>query len=277
MRHRALALTLALLLIMRAIAAAGFGDYRNITGQITLWGPNQFGRQIAIVRDDEGQNWVVRFDPGTLPEGAAVGTEIALTGVETFRSNELDVLAAQLTTSVSALPAGAASGWAVVPCANPDGVVAGTRQNGAGVDVNRNFPSSTWSPEDSFTYPPGCLDRRSPHRTNRSSPGAGPASEPETRAVLRLVEEFDPALLVDLHSPLACLVPTAAAPAAAVEALSTSAELPVVPDVGSPTPGALRGWCAETGRPALTYEVEHAPLPALCARHLPGLEALLRG
>ena len=132
MRHRALALTLALLLIMPAIAAAGFGDYKNITGHITLWGPNQFGRQVAVVQDDEGQTWVVRFDPGTLPEGAAVGTEIALMGREMLRANELDVVAAQLTTSVSALPAGAASGWAVVPGAVQDasGMTALIRANG---------------------------------------------------------------------------------------------------------------------------------------------------
>lgn len=130
--HRALALTLVLLGVAPAPATAGLGDYRNITGQITLWGPNHFGQQIAVVQDDEGQNWVVRFDPGTLPDGAAVGTEIALMGRETTRPNEIDVVAAQLTTSVSALPAGAASGWAVVPGSVQDasGTLAVIRANG---------------------------------------------------------------------------------------------------------------------------------------------------
>src|SRR5437016_11919830 len=108
---RAVALSLALFVAAPAVATAGFGDYKNVIGQITMWGPNRFGQQIAIVQDDEGQTWVVRFAPGLLPDGAAVGTEIALTGQETFRTNELDVVSAQLTSSVSALPAGAVSGW----------------------------------------------------------------------------------------------------------------------------------------------------------------------
>ena len=65
-------------------------------------------------------------------------------------------------------------------------------------------------------------------------------------------------------------------PPEVVETLAASAELPVVPSTGSATPGALRDWCADQGHAAITYEVEHAPLPALCARHMPGLEALLR-
>ena len=55
------------------------------------------------------------------------------------------------------------------------------------------------------------------------------------------------------------------------------ARLPVTMELGSRTPGALRDWCADRGLPAITYEVEHAGLPALGARHLPALEWLVRG
>ena len=37
--------------------------------------------------------------------------------------------------------------WAVVQVANPDGLMNGTRQNAAGVDLNRNFPGASWSPD----------------------------------------------------------------------------------------------------------------------------------
>ena len=47
-------------------------------------------------------------------------------------------------------------------------------------------------------------------------------------------------------------------------------------DLDSPCPGAFDDWLTEREVPALVYEVEHAGLPALCVRHLPGLEALMR-
>src|SRR6476619_6773300 len=49
----------------------------------------------------------------------------------------------------------AESRWALVLCVNPDGLLNGTRQNAAGVDLNRNFPSTTWRPDPSYTFPPG--------------------------------------------------------------------------------------------------------------------------
>ena len=168
--------------------------------------------------------------------------------------------------------------WAVVPVVNPDGLLAGTRQNEAGVDLNRNFPATTWLPDASFTYPPGIEPERrvSANRTNRSSPGAEPASEPETRALMDLIERLRPPLVVDLHSPLECLLVRGETPAATVELLSDSARLPVIGEIEG-CPGAFDDWLDESGIPAIVYEIEQGGLPGICARHLPGLEALVRG
>jgi murein peptide amidase A len=173
---------------------------------------------------------------------------------------------------------GSATRWVVVPVANPDGVISGTRQNAAGVDLNRNYPSSTWRPDECFSYPPGIdPDRRVlANRTNRSLPGERAGSEPETRALMALVERLRPPLVVDIHSPLELLLPRGDVPPDVVESLSRAAGLSVVDDVGGPCPGAFDDWLLEVGIPAIVYEIEHAGLPALCARHLPGLDALLR-
>jgi murein peptide amidase A len=174
---------------------------------------------------------------------------------------------------------GAETRWAVVPVMNPDGLLNGTRQNAAGVDLNRNFPASTWLPDRSRTYPPGIARelRVAPHRTNVSSPGAHAASEPETQAQMALVERLRPGLVVDLHSPLELILVRGEAPRDVTARLASAAGLPVHGDLDSPCPGAFDDWLFEQRVPALVYEIEQAGLPELCSRHLPGLEALLRG
>jgi protein MpaA len=170
------------------------------------------------------------------------------------------------------------SRWAIVPVLNPDGLLNGTRQNAAGVDLNRNFPASTWRSEPSRTYPPGIARdlRTSPNRTNISSPGTHAGSEPETQAQMALVERLRPGLVVDLHSPLELILVRGEAPRGVTERLAGAAGLPVERDLDSPCPGAFDDWLTEQRVPALVYEIEQAGLPELCVRHLPGLESLVR-
>ena len=72
----------------------------------------------------------------------------------------------------------------VVPTYNPDGLARGTRRNARGVDLNRNFPYR-WADLDG-SYESG---RR-------------PGSEPETRAVMRFLNDIDPMRVVSFHQPL---------------------------------------------------------------------------
>jgi protein MpaA len=75
----------------------------------------------------------------------------------------------------------------LVPTLNPDGHAADTRQNGDGVDLNRNF-SAGWSLSGS------------PWSTYYSGPR--PFSEPETRAARRLIDRVRPTLSVWYHQHL---------------------------------------------------------------------------
>ena len=72
----------------------------------------------------------------------------------------------------------------VVPVYNPDGFAHHTRKNAHGVDPNRNYPYK-WAPLD-----------------GGYESGPKPASEPETRAMMRFLKKVRPAYVLSFHQPL---------------------------------------------------------------------------
>jgi hypothetical protein len=72
----------------------------------------------------------------------------------------------------------------VVPTMNPDGRHRHTRKNARGVDLNRNFPVRWIRQHGSYNS------------------GRRPASEPETRAMMRFLRAVRPTYVVSFHQPL---------------------------------------------------------------------------
>ncbi len=158
---------------------------------------------------------------------------------------------------------------AAILCGNPDGAVRGTRGNARGVDLNRNFPSSNWSPEP-VTY----KSRKDGPRDIALSPGAHAASEPETEALISLLDEIKPRAVVALHAALACIDDADSSPLG--HWLSERSGLPLEV-VTYPTPGSLGSWAQEHDLNLVTYEFEPASLYDLKERHAPVLIELLTG
>jgi murein peptide amidase A len=159
---------------------------------------------------------------------------------------------------------------AVILCGNPDGTIRGTRGNARGIDLNRNFPTSNWRPDPVFYK-----SRANDARDIALSPGESPASEPETRALLSLIEKLNPRAVVSLHSALACIDDSGASSLG--RQLADRCALPFLTEIGYPTQGSMGTWASERGLNLVTLELEDASLYTLKDRHVPILIDLMTG
>ncbi len=143
----------------------------------------------------------VRHDPlGPAKSGSLLGREIFVHRFEGVSPQKVLIVggihgdepqsvlfAETLVDRLGALePGSLANTVLVVPLLNPDGYALKTRQNAAGIDLNRNYPS---------------LDFRVGEPGDRYYGGKAGASEPETRFIMELMEREKPDLLVMLHTP----------------------------------------------------------------------------
>jgi protein MpaA len=138
---------------------------------------------------------------------------------------------------------GSACDVIVVPVVNPDGYAVRKRRNARGVDLNRNFPTANWQRGDP---------------RSRLFGGHKPASEPETRAVIRLLERYKPSRIVSIHSiDRHRFCNNYDGPARRLaEGMARHNGYPVKRAIGYPTPGSFGTWTGVERRiPVVTLEL----------------------
>ncbi len=148
----------------------------------------------------------------------------------------------------------------LVPQTNPDGALLHQRTNANGVDLNRNFPGTwTWISLGS-----------------RYNPGPEPTSEPETRAVMRLVEKYAPSKIISIHQPYHCLNWDGETGRALAEEMSLYNGYPTNQDIGYPTPGSFGAYCATKGIAVVTLEMPSVPFAACWRQNKEAMLAAIR-
>lgn len=128
----------------------------------------------------------------------------------------------------------------VVPVVNPDGLQRRQRVNTSGVDLNRNFPTRDWEEQNRETI---------------YYSGPKPASEPEARFILEILEAYPPAKIISIHTPYKVINYDGPAKDLA-ESMSQVNGYPVTADIGYSTPGSFGTYVGkERNIPTITLEL----------------------
>ena len=151
--------------------------------------------------------------------------------------------------------------WSLIPCLNPDGVTLMQRMNANAVDLNRNYPSKDWSSE---------------HKKQRYFPGNSAGSEPETQALVALIEKIKPKLIVHCHSWKPCIVYSGEGGAIAAKKLADASGYTAQTHIGYDTPGSLSSYASkDLGIPVICIEEQdHIDLKYVWPRFQNGVKSI---
>ncbi|HET6505895.1 MAG TPA: DUF2817 domain-containing protein [Baekduia sp.] len=146
----------------------------------------------------------------------------------------------------------------LLDAANPDGCARGTRGNARGVDLNRNFPWG-WRRQGGIY-----------------ASGSGPASEPETKAIMSLIRRERPRVTIWFHQHMDLVDRTRGSDPAIIARYARTARMRVrtLPRL----PGTATRW-QEHVRPSSTAFVVELPAGTLSRaavrRHVAAVQAVV--
>jgi protein MpaA len=187
-------------------------------GQTHTVGRSLEGRPIEcqVYGDGEDVFWLL----ATIHGNEAAGTPLAAKFVEWLKAHPEEIKGRRVI---------------VVPVANPDGMAANVRYNKNGVDLNRKFPAGNFDAEVKVH-------------------GATPLSEPESRALMRVLVTYFPDRVVTIHQPLDCMDWDGEESKRMARAMAEKCKLPFK-QVGT-RPGSLGAFVGLTlGKPIVTMEL----------------------
>jgi murein peptide amidase A len=131
----------------------------------------------------------------------------------------------------------------IIPCLNPDGLLAGTKNNANDVDLNRHFAAASWT---ATPAKPGY------------SPGAAPETEPEVRALVALIDHCGATRFIALHATYRCFNYDGSGRELAEAMAALTPGYPAAGELGYPTPGSFGAkYGVDRGLEVVTVEVPY--------------------
>ena len=205
-------------LCMALALVCGRDAVAEVKVETQIIGKSLEGRPIECQVLGEGEDvfWFI----ATIHGNEAAGTPIAAKFVEWLKANPKELEGRRVV---------------ITPVANPDGFADNVRHNKNGVDLNRNFPAGNFDAAVKVH-------------------GDTPLSEPESRALMRVLMTYFPDRIVTIHQPLDCMDYDGEESKKMAKVMAEKCRLPFK-QVGS-RPGSLGSFVGLTlGKPIVTVEL----------------------